>query len=726
MTNNLDLDPRNLLDSAISSGENANPDYDESIRPTSFMESLLPISNPTNFSGISDLIYALNTSDPDKILSFLEAHPRISVLTIATGFLKETQLLHNFKSHIEDPASPSHFALAGLEKQANVLEVFPSRLFNSTTSQAPSFDALRDTHHLSQISTFDFEEEDLVPVEISNSIIIPPEIAKIITRNGSFPSTLVELIDLIKDHILYENARLKAIYEESCLDEDGTLELSASHRWEDGPIKEALRLLQTLFAWSKQKSPRSLAFRPSQNMSALEHLATQTSALIQNLPPTPPNPSIPTPTEPNPFIPSNTPISSDLAAVLAFMNNLQNQQSTQQATTINRLSASLENFANATASYTSEKQRIGKQVKNTILNAMTLDGENPALQLTETMTDVLKAKFNEVRIFIDIMLKKHNAYGAPTPDLVRSLKEGKLHYDSAAPQGFVVHNLPQSLMNTPFENVDFDKLAEEQELGRNLNDEEREALYSKEISVSRTLPFLLSKMKAYAALLYELLGAGIPVTVEAENWVAFLTENLGKLQERQSSSDRDLPARLESLFAECFNDYFGEARYGVPDLEILDRANLRSAVLRGHIKPDLPKSIENVLHPPTKPKIDDRKRKPDGPNNLAPGPNRRPSFHNVTHHNQPREFLMSPERYVHTIQKQMNNLRITPPKCPNADCHECLKFIFIGRCNSVCPRQAAHTSPSGNKSRMEALRKFQQDCLKAYNEHKKPSDPDFR
>mmetsp|Transcript_1014 Transcript_1014/g.1668 ORF Transcript_1014/g.1668 Transcript_1014/m.1668 type:complete len:207 (+) Transcript_1014:685-1305(+) len=52
-------------------------------------------------------------------------------------------------------------------------------------------------------------------------------------------------------------------------------------------------------------------------------------------------------------------------------------------------------------------------------------------------------------------------------------------------------------------------------------------------------------------------------------------------------------------------------------------------------------------------------------------------------------------------------------------------FIFLGQCNSKCPRTAAHTSPAGNKARMDTLRKFIQDCLLAYKENKKPSDPDF-
>ncbi len=76
MSNN--IDPRNLLDSAISSEANANTNtntyYDVSNCPTSFRESLLSTSNsnPINFSGISDLVYDLNRLDPNNILSFLE------------------------------------------------------------------------------------------------------------------------------------------------------------------------------------------------------------------------------------------------------------------------------------------------------------------------------------------------------------------------------------------------------------------------------------------------------------------------------------------------------------------------------------------------------------------------------------------------------------------------------------------------------------------------------
>eukprot|EP00986_Skeletonema_menzelii_P010514 scaffold5138_cov74-Skeletonema_menzelii.AAC.1 len=702
--------------------ENVNPEFEEDVIPPNFRTSLLPGYNRFEFSDISELTFRLtNSPNSQQVFNFLNENPRISVLTIATGFINEMELLHNFNS-LEVNESTKHFAFSGLGTSANVLELILSRLIHTTTAKVPSFSTLRDPHNLSQISTIQFEDNELVTTEVPNAIVLTPNIAEILTVGQTLTNDPSEALAKIASYLVAENARWKEIHESNCTEEDGSLDLTNHQEYGDEPIKSAMPLLQTLYAWSKQKSPRSISFRPSQNPSALELLSTATSLFLPgNTTTTSEAQARPTPappTGPNPFISTNSAPDDN---VIANIVNAFSSTQTLQTTAINKLSHSLGDFANATASSIEGKRKIGKQIKSFLLNAMTHDGETPATELTESMSDVLKSSTAEIQLTVSIILNKHNANASPTPDLIKALKLGKLWHEPGQPEGMCIFNLPQSLNNTPFENIDVIRLEEEQKFGQTLTDSEREALYSKHISVSRTINHLLAKARSLLAIFTELLGPNIPVTEEAENWVAFISDNLYTLQMRQRSFDPSLPARLESIFDAQINEFFCSARYGVPDLKVLDGNDLRQSLLRGIIKPDIPKAIEEALNPPTKPKNDDRKRKGDDP----AGADKRAPFSTVNHNNQPRELQMSTEKFRLVIQNSISKRLVTAPMCPSKDCSECCKFIFLGQCNSKCPRTAAHTSPAGNKARMDTLRKFIQDCLLAYKENKKPSDPDF-
>lgn len=709
---------------------NTNPNFDEGALPTDFGSALLPKNNPLDFKETEEAIFSLiHCPDTNRTLQFLVDNPRISALTSATGFPNDMQLLHHFSS-----SGNKHYAFSGLRTSANVLELIPSRFTHTNTSKAPSLDTLRNPHNLRQINTLQFEEDQLVSFEAPNSIIITPNIAKILTVNGNLTCSPSEALALVATHLIEENARLKAIHESTLTDEDGILDLNNHQEWDDGPITTAMPLIQALYAWSKQRSPRSISFRPSQNPQTLELLSTITSRFTvdtsteeidsrshthDHLPPRTNTQENVQPTVTNPFTPPDTSGTS----FDRFISNF-NASQTQQTVAISKLSHTLGEFANATAANTKSKQKIGKQITNLICNAMTPDGENPATKLTETLTDMMKGSNAEIKLNLDIILNKHNAPATPTPDFIRAVKNGDWVHDPGKPSGITVFNLPHSLANTIFETFDLGRLEEEQKHGRNLTDAEREAMYSKQISVSRTLNTLLAKTKSYAAFLKESLGPGIPASDAADEWTAFLTNNLNDLHNRQRLCDPHLPARLESLIASQFNEWFGQSRFGVPPISVLATDSVRQHVLRGYLKPDIPKSIEEALNPP-KNKNDDRKRK-GGPNDLQSGSDKRP---NRTvphpHENQPREFSMGTDKFKLLVQNSISKNLVKVPMAPSAGCTECCKYIFLGQCHSRCPRVDAHSPPAGNKPRMDALRKLLKDCHLAYKDNKNPSDPDF-
>eukprot|EP00985_Skeletonema_marinoi_P033167 scaffold40642_cov402-Skeletonema_marinoi.AAC.1 len=319
------------------------------------------------------------------------------------------------------------------------------------------------------------------------------------------------------------------------------------------------------------------------------------------------------------------------------------------------------------------------------------------------------------------MLQKHNASAVPTPRFTRGVKKGLWTHIAGHPDNCTVFNLPHSLSGTPFENIDYATLKEEELRGRNMSEEERNVMYKNVITVSKTINYLLMKTKAWHAILSESFGEFAAPSQEAENWVTFISQNLSQLMARQANFDRDLPARLESLMSEEFSEFFTRARHGVPPLYLLEGDIQRQAVLRGHIKPDLPKAVEQALRPPTK---EERKRKQA--DELQPPPNkRRNTLSDQAHSNQPNEFKMTHDKFHLLVQRQITNKQVNVPMCPSTNSNECCKFIFVGKCNSKCPRSAAHTPPAGNRNRMENLRKFMADCHRAYRSNKNPTDPDF-
>ena len=96
-----------------------------------------------------------------------------------------------------------------------------------------------------------------------------------------------------------------------------------------------------------------------------------------------------------------------------------------------------------------------------------------------------------------------------------------------------------------------------------------------------------------------------------------------------------------------------------------------------------PSSQANELHPPKK----KRKRKK----------NATPNGQLHIHSNQPSEFKMTSLEFFHIIvEPSMNKRQVVVPMCHSTNSDECLRFIFVGECNSNCPRAATHSPIAGH------------------------------
>lgn len=744
------------FEGSLSHENNINNNMEQN-PPTAFIDTISPKANPTRFDNLpTEILQITQLPDQSKTIPFLEQQPNMSLLTIATGFTNEVHQLHHFFESTTSNNDHASFALSGFRSTASILSLILSRLLNKTSANVPSIETLCDPDKISQILNAQYEPSDLETIEVSNSIILPPRFAFGLAQQNL--TTTSETLAFAKDFIMEEDARLKQEWEASAqLDEDGSRDLANQPQWNHAGIKQYALLLQTLYHWNTLQSHRSTSFRLSDDETASKYLKaltevfqpttrTDSTRILQSSPPGGPNPFTdqlpPRPTAtatatlpgtinpPNPYS-TLTPEQSlacnalgldpNTYAVLSAMQP-QNQQTNQgQAMALNRLAGALDKFSDATAASISDKQKLPKVLIQAILNGMTQDGESPATELTQTMKDIMQGSEENTAALLEVILQMHNASATPTPRFTRAIKKGLWSHKPGFPDNCTVINLPQSLAGTPFENIDYAALKEEELRGRNMSEDERNAMYKNVITVSKTINYLLMKTKAFHAILFETYGEYAAPTQEAENWVAFLSQNLPTLMARQSNFDRDLPARLESLMSELFSEFFDRAKHGVPPLYLLDGDTQRQSLLRGHIKPDLSRAVEEALRPPSK---EDRKRK-QGDELQGPPNKRRNTLSDQVHSNQPNEFKMTSEKFHLVVQRAISKKQVNVPMCPSANSNECCKFIFFGKCNSNCPRSAAHTPIAGNRNRMENLRKFLLDCQAAYRSNKSPTDPDF-
>lgn len=720
-------------------------------QPTSFMDLITPEASSIDFDSMaSDLLKVTFKSNHPKAISFLTENTNLSVISIASGFTKEiTHIHHLFQCGEQDKT----YALSGFGKSANTVSLITSRLLNKTQAKVPSIEALKA--NLSRMTTAELDDDQLQLTEIPNSIILPPKLALELANLGT--TSTKELFDAVISFVLREDDRLMQERNNSQPTVDGTRNLEDLPPWNNEAVETYSLLLQTLFHWNSLESQRSTATRLANDATASDYNNSLADAFSANrsalaAPSNPPEgvdpftnierqqPPPTTDTVNQNNLPGPTSNITEeqrnlcqalgldersLAIFSLFQSMLPRQQpndNTSMATSVNKLSATLETFANATASQIRSKEKLPDVIKTAILNSMTTDGETPATDLTDSMKSITSGSEENASTLLKVILKKHHAASIPNPRFNRAARKGLWTFPTGNPDNVCILNL--CFPTSDDDAMDYAKLKEEESNGRNMTEQERDFLYGKRPNLSKTLNHLLMKLDAWAVLAAELYGPHSLVAMEAESWKIFVSQNMIPLMSRKAQFDNDLPARLESIHAESFNEFFTEAQTSVPSSEILNGDSQRQAILRGQIKPDLSKSIQEILRPT--PKGNDRKRRLSADSITTPRKRRNSGMGpEVTHSNQPNEFKVSSEKFTLAIYPAVKNNQVSVPKCPSTDSTECCRFIFLGKCNSDCPRAAAHSNPSGNKSRMQNLRRLLSDCLSAYKANKRPSDPDF-
>ena len=674
-------------------------------------------------------------TEQNKILDFLVENPHLSIASIASGWQGEINLLHHFKSFkTDDQADPVYYAVNGTSPAAPIVQIIPSRLLNKTDSTE-----LIDIESFikNQYDTSD-SANSTTSAPLSNSIILPPKFTTaLIEAKAKTAATAYEVIsDLVK--LEDETAKARFTQQNPIKVDKGEDDEDSPRIWNNQPFLEAVSTLQHLKKWSTLANRRKQGFRLTDEDKPIKWWVEQNT--INNTPSnfnaqnvdtsnpiTPPfNLTHTLPTAPDPFtVPdpfnyhrtqqqgttsqnannpnqfqhttnttqqqstpnlgtlTNTNQTDNLNNNMHTMrsNNLSNSISGQTqidiAAAILRMGGSLEVFANSHASQTKEKQKISSNMEQMLLNLGTVDGQNPAPQLTNTLKDLMRSSGEDIPLSIDIMLQKEKAFASPTARFLRGIQKGAWSYETGHPDNCTLINLPSTLSGTPLDGLDISKiLGSEDDAKRQLTSKEQQALFSSTICPSRTFHFLHSKQKAWTAITKGAFGEDSAMAAESERWRDWTDENMEELQEKQASEDKDLPCRVECIQADLTNKYAKAAKYGVPSDNLIQGENIRAGILQGTIKPNIPQAVHEALHPTRKRDRDNGGRGGGGGGGGSHGghdkPTKKARWNPVEYKNRPREFQFSPDKYKNVIYDQMSQHKISPPKYKPGNCSECM------------------------------------------------------
>ena len=695
----------------------------------------------------------------EDILEFLDENPQLSIVTIASGFKGEITILHHFKGFaLEEGDEKTYFTLNGNETTSNLLQVIPQRLLKSEAASVPDLKHFTENKENDIMSTS--FEENAENATIANSIILPPNIAKALikAKANTAEIALQVVLDLTKETDEREEKKWSKEKETETADDESTTsaesrEGSTNNEWNHKTYKTNLLLLQHLHKWSKLTNKREAGFRLNTHKipdvwqakmnNDLQNQNNNNTEDEQELEQTKlnPNKTYVAPdhiryAEENHMVtpPRNQ---NNKETRFTFENEEQTQslngEHTQrkEGTTnlssptmevvMNKMAGALDKFANAQSAQSKEKQKIPNNILQMLRNAGTKDGQEPAEDITENLRDIMRSGQENTQLSLDLMLHKQKATASPTARFVRGIHKGLWAFEPGTPDNVTIMNLPANLSGTSLENIDMPKLKEEEARGRTLTDKERNALYGKVTIPSKTIQYLQEKVKAWEAITTQSFEPDSIIAEEATNWREWLDENVTILKNKTYTADRDLPVRIECIISDLNNQFLTAAKFEVPRDTILAADDIRQGIIRGMIKPDIPRAILEIIRPEKKRKENDRE---GGSYNTNPKDSKQ-RFQIVKFDNQPREFRFTTEKYRNMIYPQVAEKRVKAPRCEEGNCSECLRFLLLGGCNTNCPRASAHICPTSDSRRMNNIRKFIKECQTSYNNNKKSNDPNF-
>jgi hypothetical protein len=515
--------------------------------PSNYLESLSPECVHFDFSTFNNLLADLTSrsNDPIRSLDFLNEHPELTLLTIATGNKGEAIILHNFqKFEFAGQGEPIFVALCGAGTNASVVQINASRLLNQHTIPVPDLRAFVGSQDFKSVVAT-HEGDKPVTQTVANSVVLTPKLTELIMKTNS--SSIEQISETVLHSILLTNSKDHEDWSKKKSSEEVEKEApntDFSGNFGNEALASHLTLLQQLFGMYKAgKREASFSLLTSPNPLIDEWLARSNSRfspnrLQSNSPPPPEsvekhrfnleqmvksgqakNPLVFTggsksgaqkpqlqvsinssspPGDNNVQFSSNSP--GDLTGSGGI--NASSQSSSVDASTnaiLAKVGNVLETLVGTQAASMKQKQKISSNTRSWILNAMTKDGETPAAEILDEFSDLMRGSIENASLGIDLWLKQARVQAVTTPRFITSAQKARLDYPPGEPDNMSLFCIHSSFSGTDLEHIDFQQLKEEELNGRNLSDKERNALYKKFLNVSRTISFLTDRMQAFIA-----------------------------------------------------------------------------------------------------------------------------------------------------------------------------------------------------------------------------------
>ena len=155
--------------------------------PSNYLESLSPECVHFDFSTFNNLLADLTSrsNDPIRSLDFLNEHPELTLLTIATGNKGEAIILHNFqKFEFAGQGEPIFVALCGAGTNASIVQINASRLLNQHTIPVPDLRAFVESQDFKSVVAT-HEGDKPANQTVANSVVLTPKLTELIMKTNS-------------------------------------------------------------------------------------------------------------------------------------------------------------------------------------------------------------------------------------------------------------------------------------------------------------------------------------------------------------------------------------------------------------------------------------------------------------------------------------------------------------------------------------------------------------
>lgn len=375
-----------------------------------------------------------------------------------------------------------------------------------------------------------------------------------------------------------------------------------------------------------------------------------------------------------------------------------------------------------------ENKNISTATRITHLNNSTIDGRNPATELTELDSDLLKCKnVFEAKEIIELFLRTNDCTTVITLELTKALMRGKwIPDDRFIPQGWTMFQAIASPLQAMEEirGSELERAHDDYKLNRKITPQQQEALMETRICIPRQMHYLSDQIKIMYYLTVGLTGPESKITEAMLLWWNFVDSNKALLINLQLNGHKLLPVQIAQQIEQTRITYFSQGQSKVPDPNILNSEQMMGLILGGNhqitICRFIMSHIENTGGPNKK--QPSKSRNDQTNDNDTPNPNGqtgRPVFHT----NHLPDLRIPRSLYRGTLVPALRAKAITMPDYNNTE--ECAKFCFLGNCHDRCPRHVNHTQVLNGSNRAKALKKSLEQAQNWYQTNKNPGAPDF-